>query len=172
MFYLVPPHYSTMKKSTIIILIVIGGALGLIISILPSEVSQEKSIRIQAPVATVYFEINALLDTLKWSGEKGKNPQWIESKVENQLIKCGLNDQGFQKTSFLEFKLILEGDQVNVISTYRMNVSELDDRVTWMLLNGKIETMQQAMLVAIKNQSEHRAKVTEQLLRTDSTRTQ
>jgi|GEM_PF-4640976 len=160
-----------MKKSIIIILIIIGSALGLIIAALPSDVSQEKSIRVQAPVATIYFEINALLDTLKWSGEKGKNPQWIEVKVENQLIKCGLNDQGFQKTSFLEFKLILDGNQVTVVSTYQINVSELDDRVAWMLLNGKIETMQQAMLVAIKNQSERQAKVTKLPIRTNSTRT-
>ena len=158
-----------MKKSTIIILIVIGGTLGLIIAVLPSDVSIEKSIRIQAPVATIYFEINVLLDTLKWSGEKGKNPQWTEEKIENQLIKCGLTDQGFQKTSFLEFKLTPDGDHVTVGSTYRVNVGELGDRFTWIFLKGKIETMQQDMLVAIKNQSERRHEVTEQIIRKDST---
>lgn len=50
-----------------------------------------------------------------------------------------------------------------------MNVGELDDRFTWIFLKGKIETMQQDMLVVIKNQSERRREVTEQIIRKDST---
>jgi len=161
-----------MKSSTIILLVFVslGGIAGVVIGMQPPLVKEEKSIVIKAPAPVIYRELTKLLDKLQWSGTKGKDPQWIEEQVVNERIKCGLTEEGFEKTCFLLYQLksSSDGKEVTLTSTFEADVRDLGDRMVWLYAKSKIATLHEEILTAVRNASEQQSLSPVESLTTDS----
>lgn len=135
---------------------VLGGACGVFLAVQPTHVEETRSIGIDAPAAIVYGEVNGLLHHLKWDGVAGKDPQWIESRVENQSVKCGLTEQGFDEARVLAFELTPEGAGVRLTSRYEGDARTVNDRLVYAFTKNTIARSQQQFLDTIKHVAERR----------------
>lgn len=138
--------------------------MGYVLAFAPEKGHVEQSIVIKAAASTIFPHLNNMEKSvawspwkkmdptakntyegpaegvgakMKWTGESsGSGTQWITESVENERVKSGLLFEGFEGTSWSEFKLAPEGEGTKVTWTYDGDNTGFMGKAMWSLFMG------------------------------------
>lgn len=172
-----------------IALVVLVILVAVAVLIQPSEGHIEKSIVINAPVHTVFKEVNsfqnfnewspwAAMDPsatytyegpdrgvgakMNWEGEKvGQGSQWIVESISNERVKNGLSFQDYDSEYTATYLLASEDGGTRITWSYDGPNNGFTGKMMWLIMKGMLEEQYESGLTSLKAMIEAQSHIPE-----------